>query len=98
MYWFAHDAGAAGPAPPFLSEAQREIAADPVLTESLFRIFNQELRPSEVFTPAFTMGTLAKALRRQRGKRRATMAEAGTVAREEVRRRRAARRAFGRLA
>lgn len=98
MYWFAHYAGAAGPAPPFLSEARREIAADPALTEALFRIFNQELRPSEVFTPAFTMGTLAKALRRQRGKRRAIVAEVVTVAREEVRRRRAARRAFGRLA
>jgi len=96
MYWFAHDAGAAGPAPPFLSEAQREIAADPALTEALFRIFNHELRPSEVFTPAFSMRTLAKALRRQRGKRRAIVDEVATVAREEVRRRRTARRGFGR--
>jgi flavin-dependent dehydrogenase len=89
MYWFAHDSGAAGRTPPVLREAQRRIAADPDLTRSLVRIFNHELRPSEVFTPAFAVGTTARALRRGRGERRAIVLEAGTVARNEVQRHRA---------
>ena len=92
MYWFAHDAGAAGPTPPLLREAQRRIAADPALTTALVRIFNHDLRPSQVFTPAFSLRTMAKALRSGRGKRAAILREAGTVAVNQVRRRRAAAR------
>jgi 2-polyprenyl-6-methoxyphenol hydroxylase-like FAD-dependent oxidoreductase len=92
MYWFAHDMGAAGPTPPLLREAQRRIAADPELTDATARVFNHDLRPSEVFTPAFSLKTLAQALRRGRGRRRAIMREAGTNVANEVRRRRAARR------
>jgi 2-polyprenyl-6-methoxyphenol hydroxylase-like FAD-dependent oxidoreductase len=91
MYWFAHDMGAAGPTPPLLQQAQRRIAADPELTAATIHVFNHDLRPSEVFTPAFSLATIAQALRRGRGQRRAIMREAGTVAVNEMRRRRAAR-------
>ena len=89
MYWFAHDSGAAGPTPPVLREAQRRVAADPDLARSLARIFNHELRPSEVFTPRFAAGTIVRALRRGRGERRAMIREVGTVAKNEIQRRRA---------
>jgi 2-polyprenyl-6-methoxyphenol hydroxylase-like FAD-dependent oxidoreductase len=90
MYWFAHDLGAAGPTPPLLRHAQRRVAADRELTTAAVRIFNHDLRPSQVFTPAFSLTTLAQALRRGRGQRRAVMREAGTVMLNEARRRRAA--------
>jgi len=95
MYWFAHDMGAAGPTPPVLREAQRRIVADRDLITATVRIFNHDLRPSQVFTPAFSLRTIARALRRGRGQRRAVMREVGTVAVNEVRRRRAAPRAAG---
>ena len=92
MYWFAHDMGAAGPTPPVLRAAQRRIAADPDLTTGLGHVFNHDLRPSEVFTPGFSLATIAYALREGRGQRRAIIREAGTAAANELRRRRARRR------
>jgi 2-polyprenyl-6-methoxyphenol hydroxylase-like FAD-dependent oxidoreductase len=92
MYWFAHDLGAAGPSPPILRQAQRRIAADPALVTATLRIFNHELRPSQVFTPTFSLTTIGQALRRGRGRRREILREARTVAVNEARRRRAARR------
>ncbi len=97
MYWFAHDAGAAGPTPPLRREAQRRIAADPKLTTALVRIFNHDLRPSEVFTPAFALTTMSQALRHGRAHRREIMRDARTLAVNELRRRRSARRANGQL-
>jgi menaquinone-9 beta-reductase len=92
MYWFAHDVGAAGPTPPLRHEVERRIAADPALAEATVRVFNHELRPSEVFTPGFSLRTIGRALRLRRGQRGAIMREAATVARDEARRRRALRR------
>lgn len=91
MYWFAHDMGAAGPTPPVRRQAERRIAADPELTTAMVRVLNHELRPSEAFTPAFSVTTLAQALRRGRGHRRAIVREAGTTAADELRRWRMAR-------
>ncbi len=96
MYWLAHDMGAAGPTPPLQREAQRRIAADPELTTAMVRVLNHELRPSEAFTPAFSMTTMAQALRHGRGHRQAIMREAGTTAVDELRRWRMARRTMGR--
>ncbi|MDX6649123.1 MAG: hypothetical protein QOJ97_1074 [Solirubrobacteraceae bacterium] len=95
MYWFAHDMGAAGPTPPLLRQAQRRIAADPELTAAAVRIFNHDLRPSQVFTSAFSLRTMAQALRRGRGQRRAILREARTIAINEAHRRRAAGRPAG---
>jgi len=89
MYWFAHDLGAPGPTPPLLRQAQRRIAADRELMTAALRIFNHDLRPSQVLTPAFSLTTFAQAMRRGRGQRRAILREAGTVALAEARRRRA---------
>jgi 2-polyprenyl-6-methoxyphenol hydroxylase-like FAD-dependent oxidoreductase len=96
MYWFAQDMGAAGPTPPLRREAQRRIAADPELTTAMVRVLNHELRPSEAFTSAFSVTTMAHALRHGRGHRQAIMGEAGTAAVDELRRRRMARRTMGR--
>jgi 2-polyprenyl-6-methoxyphenol hydroxylase-like FAD-dependent oxidoreductase len=90
MYWFAHDMGAAGPTPPLLRQVQRRIAADKGLLEATVRVFNHELRPSEAFPPSFGLRTLGQALRQGRGKRRAILREAATVAVDEIRRRRMA--------
>lgn len=92
MYWFAHDMGAAGPTPPLRREVQRRIATEPELTTAMVRLLNHELRPSEAFTPAFAMTTLARALRHGHGQRRAVMREAGTTAIDELRQWRMARR------
>ncbi len=93
MYWFAHDMGAAGPTPPLLRHAQRRIAGDRELVSAVMRILNHDVLPSQVFTPAFSLTTMGQALRRGRGQRRAILREAGTVALNEARRRRAAPRA-----
>ena len=96
MYWFAHDMGAAGPTPPLRREAERRIATDPDLTTAMVRVLNHELRPSEAFTPAFSVTTMAQALHRGRGHRREIMREAGTTIVDELRRWRMARRTMGR--
>jgi 2-polyprenyl-6-methoxyphenol hydroxylase-like FAD-dependent oxidoreductase len=88
MYWFAHDMGAAGPTPPLRREAQRQIAADPALATAMVRVLNHQQRPSEAFTPAFSLTTLARALRHGRGHRRAIAHEAKAAALDELQRRR----------
>jgi 2-polyprenyl-6-methoxyphenol hydroxylase-like FAD-dependent oxidoreductase len=95
MYWFAHEMGAAGPTPPLLRQAQRRIAADRRLMTATLRIFNHDLRPSQVFTPLFSLTTIGQALRRGRGQRRAILREAATVAVNQRRRRRIAGQAAG---
>jgi 2-polyprenyl-6-methoxyphenol hydroxylase-like FAD-dependent oxidoreductase len=96
MYWFAHDMGAAGPTPPLRHEAERRIAGDPELTTAMVRVLNHERRPSEVFTPAFSLTTMAQALRHGRGHRRTIVLEAGTTMVDELRRRRMVHRPTGR--
>jgi len=71
---------------------QWRIAADPDLTAAMVRIFNHDLRPSEVFTPSFSLTTMAQALRHGSGHRRAIIRDARTAAVNELRRGRAARR------
>jgi hypothetical protein len=57
----------------------------------MVRVLNHELRPSEAFTPAFSVTTMARALRHGRGHRRAIVREARTATVDEVRRWRMAR-------
>lgn len=92
MYWFAHDMGVSGPTPPLRREAERQIAADHYLTAAMVRILNHQLRPSEAFTPAFSLRTLTRALRRGRGHRREVLREARAGAVDQLQRR-AARKA-----
>jgi 2-polyprenyl-6-methoxyphenol hydroxylase-like FAD-dependent oxidoreductase len=91
MYWYAYDLGASGPAPLLVREVQRRIVAEPALTTEVSRIFNHDRLPSEVFTPAFSLATAARALRRGRGQRRQVLREMRTVMRDDAQRRRAAR-------
>jgi menaquinone-9 beta-reductase len=86
MYWLAHDMGASGPTPPLRREVERRIAADPELSTAMVRVLNHELRPSEAFTPAFFLATVAQALRRGRGPRREIMREVRMTVLDEVRR------------
>lgn len=92
MYWFAHDMGAAGPTPPLLCHAQRRVAADPALIAATARMFNHELPPSQVFTPAFLLTTTGQALRRRDAPRRVILREAGTAVLDRARRQAAGRR------
>jgi 2-polyprenyl-6-methoxyphenol hydroxylase-like FAD-dependent oxidoreductase len=92
MYWFAHDMGASGPTSPLRREAERRVAGDPELTAALVRVLNHELRPSEAFSPAFSLTTAAQALRHGRGHRRAILHEIGATAVDELRRQRMARK------
>lgn len=85
------DMGAAGPTPPLRHQAERRIAADPDLTTAMVRVLNHELRPSKAFTPAFSLNTLANALREGRGDRRPIMREAGMIVADGARRWRMAR-------
>jgi 2-polyprenyl-6-methoxyphenol hydroxylase-like FAD-dependent oxidoreductase len=94
MYWFAYDMGAAGPTPPLRREAQRRIAADPELTTAMVQVLNHDLRPSEAFTPAFSLATMAHALRHGRGQRREMIREAREAAGNKIQRRRSARRSM----
>jgi menaquinone-9 beta-reductase len=96
MYWLAHDMGAAGPTPPLRREAERRIAADPELTAALVMVLDRQLRPSQAFPPAFSMTTLAQALRHGRGRRQELVREAGTIAIDELRRWRLARQTMAR--
>ncbi len=95
MYWFAHDMGVAGPTPPLRQEVERRIAADPELATAMVRVLNHEIRPSEAFTPAFALATMAQALRHGNGDRRAIMDEARVAAIDEFRRWRMGRRTLG---
>jgi 2-polyprenyl-6-methoxyphenol hydroxylase-like FAD-dependent oxidoreductase len=95
MYWFAHDAGAAGPTPPLRREVLRRVAADRALTEALVRVFNHDLRPSQLFTPEFSLTSIGRALLGGRGQAQAIIREAAAAAATEIGRRRAARRALG---
>jgi 2-polyprenyl-6-methoxyphenol hydroxylase-like FAD-dependent oxidoreductase len=96
MYWLAHDMGMSGPTPPLRREAQRRLAANPELSTAMVRILNHELLPSEVFTPAFSLTTMAQALRHGQGHRQAIVGEAATTALDELRRWGKARRTIGR--
>lgn len=92
MYWFAHDLGLAGPTPPLRREIQRQIAEDRDLTNASMRVFNHELAPSQVYTPAFSLATVARAVRRKRGQRREILREAREIAGNDFRQRRARRK------
>ena len=93
MYWFAHEMGASGPTPPLLREIQHRITGSDELVRATVRVFNHELRPSEAFTPIFALTTIARAMRRRPGQRRAVLREGATAAFSQARRQRMLRRA-----
>jgi 2-polyprenyl-6-methoxyphenol hydroxylase-like FAD-dependent oxidoreductase len=80
MYWFARDMGAPGPTPPLQREIQRRIAADPALTANLVRVLCDHLAPSAAFPPSLALRALARSLATQRGRRRAVLRDAWSMA------------------
>jgi 2-polyprenyl-6-methoxyphenol hydroxylase-like FAD-dependent oxidoreductase len=87
MYWFAHDMGAAGPAPVLVEEIQSRIAAEPQLLEGMLRVLNHEVPPSQVFTPSLAVKAMTRGLRSRRGERKVLLRDALTIAANAWRRR-----------
>jgi 2-polyprenyl-6-methoxyphenol hydroxylase-like FAD-dependent oxidoreductase len=87
MYWFAGDMAARRS--PLLSRVVEErFATEPELVEGLLHVLNHDLPPSELFSPALGVSTLAKALARERGRRLEVLGEARMLAGQQIRRRR----------
>jgi flavin-dependent dehydrogenase len=87
MYWFAHDLGAPGPTPPLQAEVQRRIAGEPRLSRRLARVLNHEAGPSLVTPATVIAGAAMSSFMRPTTTRRAVVADAKRVVREEFRRR-----------
>ena len=86
MHWFATDTGEAGPSPPVATQMIRDIAADPDATEKLLRMFNRDIRPSQVFTPRRIGKAIARAARDRPDQIPAVMREVRSALRKQVRR------------
>jgi 2-polyprenyl-6-methoxyphenol hydroxylase-like FAD-dependent oxidoreductase len=86
MYWFAQDMGAADRTPLLERTMQSRFATDPDLVDGFLRVLGHDLPPSQLFTPSLGLSVLGEALRDGRGKRLALLAEARTLAVEELRR------------
>jgi 2-polyprenyl-6-methoxyphenol hydroxylase-like FAD-dependent oxidoreductase len=87
MYWYAHDMGDPGDAPPLLREIERRVASDPELTEALMRVLNHDLPPSKAFPPSLVLAAVSKVLMTRRGERRAVLRELRARLGNELRRR-----------
>ncbi len=86
MYWFAQDMGSVDRAPLLEKAVQSRFATDPDLVDDFFRVLGHELAPSKLFTPSRLLPLLGRALRDERGKRLALLAETRALAGEELRR------------
>jgi menaquinone-9 beta-reductase len=88
MHWFARDMGAPGVSSPFNTQFMREVARDPEGAQLLLRVFNHEVRPSQVITPSRVARAAARALLDKPSHIGATLREIVTAAREDRRRHR----------
>jgi 2-polyprenyl-6-methoxyphenol hydroxylase-like FAD-dependent oxidoreductase len=84
MYWFARDM-ASGRAPRISVAIEERMAADPRLVESLLRVLNHELPPSEMFTPRLALSGFSKAWADGGGHRMSLLGEARDLALEQIR-------------
>jgi len=87
MYWFAQDMGATDRAPMLLRALQVRFAAEPRLVDDLLRVLSHELAPSKLFAPSLILSVFGEALRKERGRRPALLAEMWALTLEELRRR-----------
>jgi 2-polyprenyl-6-methoxyphenol hydroxylase-like FAD-dependent oxidoreductase len=87
MYWFAQDMARPNRAPLLTRVVEERFAAEPELVEGLLRVLNHEVPPSKLFGPALSASTLARGVRRERGRRRQVLREARALAGEQLRRR-----------
>jgi 2-polyprenyl-6-methoxyphenol hydroxylase-like FAD-dependent oxidoreductase len=88
MHWFAADLGAAGSAPPVVSQVLRDLAATPDSTIELFQVINRDLDPSAVFTNRRIAGAVGRVIRHRLREVPAMTREVAAMARVESYRRR----------
>ncbi len=86
MYWFAQDMGAPGVSSPFTTHLMQDIARDPDATQLFIRVFNHEVRPSQLLTTSRAARAAARALRAKPSHIVATLKEIFTAASESTRR------------
>jgi 2-polyprenyl-6-methoxyphenol hydroxylase-like FAD-dependent oxidoreductase len=65
MHWFATDLGAPGASPAVVGEVLRDISASEADTVNLFRVFNHEVRPSQVLTTGRVLRAAGRVVRRR---------------------------------
>jgi menaquinone-9 beta-reductase len=87
MYWFAHDVGAPGPTPPLQAEVQRRIAVGPDLIERLALVLDHRIEPRALASRTVVASATVSRLMRPATTRRAVVADARRILRNEVRRR-----------
>jgi len=95
MHWFAADMGAASSSRLLAAQFMRDVAGDDEAAESLLRVLNHDIRPSQLFTPRRLGRAAARAARDQPSQIPAMAREAAVEIRNEVgraRRRRHPRR------
>lgn len=87
MHWFAHDVGAAGPAPIVFAEIVRHMATGPHGLRAALEVFNHRLPPSHMLTPARLAGAATRLVASRRQPAGVVLREVRDIAREELRRR-----------
>ena len=88
MYWFAADLGSAGGSTPLETRVLRNISKRPDGAHELFKVFDHQIPPSELFTKPRLMLASLQALVDRPGQIGPTLREIVTAAKEERRRER----------
>ena len=89
MYWFAADLGSAGGSTPIETRALRNVSRRPDGALELFKVFDHQIPPSELFTRRLLLLASLQALVDRPGQIGQTLREVVTAAKEERRRERA---------
>ena len=92
MYWFAQGVGRTEQAPGLMRAFQARLAADPELVDGLIRVLGHDLPPSKLFGPSLMLSVLGEAIRANPRRGPRLLAEAGWLARDELRHPRKPRR------
>lgn len=91
MHWMASDFGTPGASTPFNTRLMKDIAGDPKATQTLLRVLNHEVRPSQLFTTRRVARAAARALRDRPDRLIATVKEIVNAGTRNARRTRQAR-------
>jgi flavin-dependent dehydrogenase len=86
MYWFAADLGSAGGSTPLETRMLRNVSKRSDGADQLFKVFDHQIPPSELFTNGRLAVASLQALLDRPGKIGATLREVVTAAREQLRR------------
>ena len=88
MYWFAADMGSPGGSTPVETRVLRNISKQPDGADELFKVFDHQIPPSELFTTRRLLLASLRALVDRPSKIGPTLREVVTSAKEQVRRER----------